>query len=198
MLVLVNAPMLAIFGGVISGIALAVKFDQWSLILTAPIICAGILIFSYDREREGQSKIFMSLIILSFIFALRIYHAFEYDKPEANINFERAEGLVTFTRAWGKMQIAVIKTYAGNFLIRTPFLNYPTGTRINELANRLGVSPGEIVAGDDSNVKSKAATNNGMLVFEDGGTRVELPPTEKGYELFNKLVENLIKKQAQE
>ena len=74
----------------------------------------------------------------------------------------------------------------------------PTGTRINELANRLGVSPGEIVAGDESNVKSKAATNNGMLVFEDGGTRVELPPTEKGYELFNKLVENLIKKQAKE
>ena len=75
----------------------------------------------------------------------------------------------------------------------------PTGTRINELAKRLNVSPEEIVASDELSVKSKVtASNNGMLVFEDGGTRVELPPTEKGYELFNKLVENLIKKQAKE
>ena len=72
----------------------------------------------------------------------------------------------------------------------------PTGTRITELAKRLNVSPEEIVAGDDSNVKGKAAAGNGMLVFEDGGTRVEVPPTKEGYELFNKLVEQLIKKQA--
>ena len=34
--------------------------------------------------------------------------------------------------------------------------------------------------------------SNGMLVFEGEGTRIELPPTEKGYELFNRLVDNLI------
>ena len=76
----------------------------------------------------------------------------------------------------------------------------PNGTRIIELANILGVSPDEIVAGSEDR---EAATSgrllvpagqrvDGMLVFEGEGTRIELPPTEKGYELFTKLVDNLI------
>lgn len=76
----------------------------------------------------------------------------------------------------------------------------PNGTRIIELANILGVSPDEIVAGSED---KEAATPgkllvpagqrvDGMLVFEGEGTRIELPPTEKGYELFTKLVDNLI------
>lgn len=76
----------------------------------------------------------------------------------------------------------------------------PNGTRIIELANILGVSPDEIVAGSEDR---EAATPerllvpagqrvDGMLVFEGEGTRIELPPTEKGYELFTKLVDNLI------
>ena len=76
----------------------------------------------------------------------------------------------------------------------------PTGTRIVELANLLHISPDEIVADDDSE-KNKTKTlsanhdgNGGMLVFEGEGTRIELPPTEKGYEIFNKLVDNLIDK----
>ena len=68
----------------------------------------------------------------------------------------------------------------------------PTGSKINELARYLGVSPEEIMSsGVEANDKIKAV-NSGMLVFENGGTRVELPPTEQGYELFNRLVENLI------
>ena len=75
----------------------------------------------------------------------------------------------------------------------------PTGTRIIELANLLDASPDEIV--NDDNTKSSrpvisypnSENSNGMLVYEGEGTRIELPPTEKGYELFNRLVENLIK-----
>ncbi len=127
---LVEFPMLAIFGGLISGIALAIKFGQWHLILSAPVICAWLLIFTYTRDRKGQLKIFAAIIFISFVCALRIYFTFAYDEPKSNITFKRSEGLVTFTRTWGKMHIAVIKTHAGNFLIRTPFLNYPEGTRI--------------------------------------------------------------------
>ena len=76
----------------------------------------------------------------------------------------------------------------------------PNGTRIIELANLLGVAPDEIVAdGDAQPITSPARLllpaserSNGMLVFEGEGTRIELPPTERGYELFSKLVENLI------
>ena len=75
----------------------------------------------------------------------------------------------------------------------------PTGTRIIELANLLGASPDELVK--DGEAKSSrpvisypnSENSNGMLVYEGEGTRIELPPTEKGYELFNRLVENLIK-----
>ena len=77
----------------------------------------------------------------------------------------------------------------------------PTGTRIVELAELLGISPDEIVRDDDSPRNPRPAINyqnsdnvNCMLVYEGEGTRIELPPTEKGYELFNRLVDNLIKK----
>lgn len=72
----------------------------------------------------------------------------------------------------------------------------PNGTRIMELANILNVEPDEIVAGgmgSQARIFLPASErSNGMLVFEGEGTRIELPPTDKGYELFSKLVENLI------
>ena len=76
----------------------------------------------------------------------------------------------------------------------------PNGSRIIELANLLHVSPDEIVAERETiNGSGRAAVTyphderaNGMLIFEGEGTRIELPPTEKGYELFDRLVENLI------
>lgn len=77
----------------------------------------------------------------------------------------------------------------------------PTGTRIIELANLLGISPDDIIAGEESqgaaghvSIKYPVGENsNGMLVYEGEGTRIELPPTEKGYEIFQKLIDNLIK-----
>ena len=73
----------------------------------------------------------------------------------------------------------------------------PNGTRIIELANVLKVSPDEIVAGADGPGPARVILpagerSNGMLVFEGDGTRIELPPTDKGYELFGKLLENLL------
>ena len=62
----------------------------------------------------------------------------------------------------------------------------PTGAKIIELAKTLNVNPEEIV-------KSEATAQTGMLVFESNGNHIELPPTEKGYEIFNQLVKTLIK-----
>ena len=72
----------------------------------------------------------------------------------------------------------------------------PTGSRINELAQCLGVAPEDIVsAAPEEKIINRipSSNNNGMLVFEQDGSRIELPPTEKGYEILNKLVENMIK-----
>ena len=80
----------------------------------------------------------------------------------------------------------------------------PTGTRIVELANLLGVSPDEIIKESDNYQMNKAAilfphheSSGGMLVFEGDGTRIELPPTEKGYEIFQQLVANLMNRKRQ-
>ena len=78
----------------------------------------------------------------------------------------------------------------------------PTGSRMIELAELLGVTPEEIVGEESQPQKSGRAMvylpaderSKGMLVFEAGGTRIELPPTDKGYEIFNRLVENMMSK----
>ena len=74
----------------------------------------------------------------------------------------------------------------------------PNATRIIELANLLEVLPDEIVTESGNSkalIPSENEKSNGMLVFEGEGTRIELPPTDKGYELFSRLVENLLKRQ---
>ena len=75
----------------------------------------------------------------------------------------------------------------------------PSGAKISELAEIFGVMPEDIVA--VGNVEknpepSRSSKNSGMLVYESDGTRIELPPTEKGYELFNRLIDDLIKKKS--
>ena len=76
----------------------------------------------------------------------------------------------------------------------------PTGTRIVELAKVLQVEPESLVleksvnqATPSGNIApgSNIAASSNVLIFEKGELRVELPATEKGYELFNRLVERL-------
>ena len=80
----------------------------------------------------------------------------------------------------------------------------PTGTRIIEIANLLQIAPDELVNDNPNYEMNKANVlmsshelSGGMLVYEGEGTRVELPPTEKGYELFNKLIENLLNRKKE-
>ena len=78
----------------------------------------------------------------------------------------------------------------------------PTGTRIIELASTLHVMPDELInehtpAHSGSLLFPGHDASNGMLVFEGEGTRIELPPTEKGYELFQKLIDNMISRKKQ-
>ena len=78
----------------------------------------------------------------------------------------------------------------------------PTGTRIMEIASLLGISADELISDSDNTENAGVSMiypsheNNGMLVYEGEGTRIELPPTDKGYELFNKLIENMIRKRV--
>ena len=81
----------------------------------------------------------------------------------------------------------------------------PTGTRIIELANMLKISPDEIVKDGDVSGPAKTSllfphheASGGMLVYEGEGTRIELPPTEKGYEIFQKLIENMMNRRKEQ
>ena len=79
----------------------------------------------------------------------------------------------------------------------------PTGARIIDLANLLNISPDEIISGADKKNNNAAITypshqnSNGMLIFEGEGTRIELPPTDKGYEIFQQLIANLMTRKRQ-
>ena len=63
----------------------------------------------------------------------------------------------------------------------------PTGAKIIEIAKILNVEPEEIVK---NKTERKTTFQTGMLVFDNGKTHIELPPTEKGYEFFYQLVNN--------
>ena len=66
----------------------------------------------------------------------------------------------------------------------------PTGAKIQELAKILNVNPEELIKEEN---KTSTRNESGMLIFENGNFHIELPPTEKGYEIFNQLVKTLIK-----
>lgn len=79
----------------------------------------------------------------------------------------------------------------------------PTGTRIVEIAALLGISPDRLISDKEEAENKKVSVtypihenSGGMLVFEGEGTRIELPPTDKGYELFQTLIDNMIKKRG--
>ena len=73
----------------------------------------------------------------------------------------------------------------------------PTGTKITELANILNVNPEEIVKTERTESSfhsdlSRPAHNNGMIVFENNGVRIELPESEKGYQVLAELVKTFV------
>ena len=118
MLLLANAPMLAVLGGVIA--ALALENYNLYLIFTAPVFTAAILICSLNFNNlkfkiKGQAKIFLILILIALACSLRFYYKFNFNKFKSS--YIDAVGTVRLVRPWGKTYRAVIDTQAGNFLI---------------------------------------------------------------------------------
>ena len=72
----------------------------------------------------------------------------------------------------------------------------PTGTKITELANVLDVAPEEIVKTEKTERSFRsdlpAAAHSGMIVFENNGVRIELPESEKGYQVLAELVKTFV------
>ena len=71
----------------------------------------------------------------------------------------------------------------------------PTGTRIVELAKVLRVEPESLISENkpvnQATPSGNIAPSRNVFVFEKGELRIEPPATEKGYEIFNRLVERL-------
>ena len=86
----------------------------------------------------------------------------------------------------------------------------PNSAKLNSLSQALGVSVADLVAEDDipSVVNEndilpirKVPTSNSrsskwMLVYERDGERIELPPTEQGYGIINKIADAIVRRPA--
>ena len=66
----------------------------------------------------------------------------------------------------------------------------PTLKMIKALAEHLGTSPENFVAVEKK--ETSAIKTSGMLIFEWDGKRVEIPPTEQGYKIFNEIVRKFL------
>ena len=113
----------------------------------------------------------------------------------SNIRYYRKKSGLTQIELAKKMEISIAtlrRWEAGE--------TSPSGAKISELAEIFNIMPEDIVAvGTVENTPEPSINNrkSDMLIYEGEGTRIELPPTEKGYELFNKLIDDLIKKKSQ-
>jgi len=60
----------------------------------------------------------------------------------------------------------------------------PTGTKISEIAEILKIQPQALVSEND-----EEKLISGEIIFEHDDCHIELPATEKGYEIFNRLLD---------
>ena len=65
----------------------------------------------------------------------------------------------------------------------------PTGTKISEIAEILNISPQTLVSENEEEILI-----SGKIIFEHDGCHIELPATEKGYEIFNRLLDFFVLK----
>ncbi|MBQ7544881.1 MAG: helix-turn-helix transcriptional regulator [Synergistaceae bacterium] len=86
----------------------------------------------------------------------------------------------------------------------------PNSAKLNDLSQALGVSVVDLMSEDDAPsiasdtealpVKkvptSSSRSSKWMLVYERDGERIELPPTEQGYSIINRIAEAMVKRPA--
>lgn len=86
----------------------------------------------------------------------------------------------------------------------------PNSAKLNDLSHALGVSVVDLMSEDDApNVvndaeslpirkvpTSSSRSSKWMLVYERDGERIELPPTEQGYDIINRIAETIVRRPA--
>ena len=86
----------------------------------------------------------------------------------------------------------------------------PNSAKLNDLSQALGVSVVELMSEEDTPAivndtetlpikkvpTSSSRSSKWMLVYERDGERIELPPTEQGYNIINRIAEAMVKRPA--
>ncbi len=86
----------------------------------------------------------------------------------------------------------------------------PNSSKLNDLSRALNVPVEELIRDDDisgvinntdisvikKEPKSSTRSSSWMLVYERDGERIELPPTEQGYDIINRIADAIVKRPA--
>lgn len=79
----------------------------------------------------------------------------------------------------------------------------PNSAKLADLCQALGVSVVELMAEDNTPMlpikkvpASSTRNSKWILVYERDGERIELPPTEQGYNIINRIAEAMVKRPA--
>lgn len=128
--ILRRSPMLAVLASLTAGAGLYDKLGAWAFAVIVPVIFAGVMFLSYERDLPGQWRYFAFTMIFTLLCSLRMYAVISSPPPE-NVVFVAEEGTVTDVREWGRIYALVVETESrGKYAAFSHFADFMKGTRI--------------------------------------------------------------------
>lgn len=125
-----RSPMISVLASLSAGAGLYDRLGIWAFILAVPVIFAGLMFLSYEREIPGQWSAFAFTMIFTLLCSWRMYAVISSPPPE-NAVFVAEEGTVTDVREWGKIYALTIDTESrGKYAAFMHFAEFMKGSRI--------------------------------------------------------------------
>ena len=122
--------MLAVLASLCAGAGLYDKLGASAFVIAVPVIFAGVMFLSYEREIAGQWKFFVFTMIFTLLCSWRLYAVISSPPPE-NVIFVAEEGTVTDVREWGRVYALVVDTESrGKYVSFSHFAEFTKGARI--------------------------------------------------------------------
>lgn len=128
--ILRRSPMLAVLASLVAGAGLYDKLGVWAFVVVVPVIFAGVMFLTYEREIPGQWRFFAFTMIFTLLCSWRMYAVIS-SPPAENVVFVAEEGTVTDVREWGRIYALVVETESrGKYAAFSHFADFMKGTRI--------------------------------------------------------------------
>ena len=129
MKIITHAPMLGIFVGLLSSLAIFERVDTWVFFIFAPLILLAISLCTYQRKIRNSWLIFSFMILVTLLCLLRFNYVLK--KAPAEIKtFHDSEGVITNIRTWGRIYAATIDSEGGRYVFFMPYRKFVEGMRL--------------------------------------------------------------------